>query len=184
MNNTTTNMLPGIPFDANKPEDLARLKAGWPLVQRDGTKFEGKFLCIAESHAPFCQLIFLEAGYTRSFSKSGYYASFQCEKDLFFASNKIRKSKWVAVVKDDNSKEYIATQDTKEELEQLIAKLCDTILSGPTELSWEEDAPLPPVEQPKAGWYVGPFKSGERAYQAAIEVNANAAYGTLEEVKL
>jgi heat shock protein HspQ len=182
MNQNNTKS-PGIPFDASKPEDLARLKAGWPLVQRDGTKFEGKFLCVAENNNTHRKLVFLHRGEIFDCSKTGQYDLTPEFRDLFFAANKTRKSKWVAVVRDEEDCEHTVTYHQKQYLLDDAPRNSWTILSGPVELSWEVDAPLHPVEQPKAGWYVGPVKEGNHAKDLAKYAGLPVTYGTLTEVQ-
>lgn len=178
-----TDQLPGIPFDASKPEDLARLKAGWPLVQRDGAPFNGRFIAVDDAAEKDDQKLVFRTrknGFL-TYSKQGQHrASIQTDDDLFFAANKTRKSKWVAVVLV-NGRSAVMSRDTKEEIESDATNGKLPILSGPVELSWEEDAPLPPVEQPKAGWYVGPYATQEIAVS---NTHRTPVYGTLTEVQL
>ncbi len=179
--NQDNTKLPGIPFDASKPDDLARLKAGWPLVQRDGTKFEGKFLAVNEMAGYWCKLVLAkECGLLTERSISGQHVEAKTSYDLFFASNKTRKSKWVAVVKNNMGDEIVAWRTIKSELEEFINNTSFTILSSPVELTWEEDAPLPPVETPKKGWYVGPYAT---EVIALANTNRTPTYGTLTEVQ-
>ncbi len=182
--NQDNTKLPSIPFDASKQEDLARLKAGWPLVQRDGTKFEGKFLAVNEQGTESEKLLVVNSdGIVRLRSMKGeVFVNKHYPKDLFFASNKVRKSKWVAVV-GNAAGICTMTRDTKDEIFKDSERISFQILSGPVELPWEVDAPLPPVEQPKAGWYVGPVKEGNHAKDLAKYVGLPVTYGTLTEVQ-